>query len=298
MTPASPEVSVVIPSYNAAEYLEDAIKSVLAQTFERWELLIVDDGSTDTTAEVVKAYLTDRRVRYLRIPNGGVSAARNLGIAQTTAELVAFLDADDAWEPRNLEMKAKVLQSNTEIDWVYSDLFLADEKLVRTSLRPAEEDDLVAKILRWEGDVIPAPPSNVVMRRKCFSSDLRWDPELSTAADQQLTIELARRFRSHRIREPLLTYRVRENSMSRSAALTERDHIRVYQKAQASGALSGRLFQRQCFSNLFVIIAGTWWVNGRNKPRAILFLLKALWAYPPIIGRLSKKLWGKLRWPS
>lgn len=291
-------VSVVIPSYNAAEYLDDAIKSVVAQTLKTWELLIVDDGSTDATIDVVQPYLVDPRVRYVRIPNGGVSAARNLGITRTSAEFLAFLDSDDAWAPTNLERKIKLLQDNHDVDWVYSDLFLADQNLVRTGIRTAEEGDLVAKILRWEGDVIPAPPSNVVMRRSCFDSDLKWDTELSTAADQDLTIQLARRHRCQRIAEPLLTYRVRENSMSRSAQLTEQDHIRVFQKARANGDLSGTLFSRKCFANLFLIIAGTWWVNGRNRPRAILFILKAIWQYPPIIERILRKVLGRLGWPT
>src|SRR5687767_12550655 len=96
--PSFPGVSVIIPAFNYAHYLPKAVASVLGQTFPALELIIVDDGSTDTTAEVC-ARCSDSRVRYFWQANAGLSAARNTGIREARFPFVAFLDADDRWEP-------------------------------------------------------------------------------------------------------------------------------------------------------------------------------------------------------
>src|ERR1041385_3866377 len=98
----SPKVSVIIPTYNHAEYLPEAIQSVLEQTYPDFELLIVNDGSTDHTGEVVQQF-TDPRIHYLEQENRGATAARNTGICASSGELIALLDADDLWHPEKLQ---------------------------------------------------------------------------------------------------------------------------------------------------------------------------------------------------
>lgn len=101
--PGGPRVSVVVPTYNRAKLLPEAIESVLGQTVDCWELIVVDDGSTDGTADVVKPYLADPRVRYRRRQNGGRSVARNDGVSLAQGELVSFFDSDDRYLPRFVE---------------------------------------------------------------------------------------------------------------------------------------------------------------------------------------------------
>ncbi len=99
------KVSVIIPLYNKGPYIERALDSVMAQTYSNFEVVVIDDGSTDEGPEIVKRYLSDtnKKIRLIRQKNSGVSVARNLGIRESTGDLIAFLDADDAWKPNFLE---------------------------------------------------------------------------------------------------------------------------------------------------------------------------------------------------
>lgn len=109
------KVSVIIPTYNRAKYISRAIDSVLAQTYKDWELIIVDDGSTDNTREVVEPYLKDKRIKYVWKQNGGVSSARNKGLDIATGEFVAFLDSDDFYMPEKLEKSLKVFTEYLDV---------------------------------------------------------------------------------------------------------------------------------------------------------------------------------------
>jgi glycosyltransferase involved in cell wall biosynthesis len=117
-------VSVIIPFLNTEEFLQEAIKSVFEQTYDTWELLLVDDGSSDHSSEIAQRYAkhSSGKVRYLEHPrheNRGACAARNLGISHAAGEYVAFLDADDIWLPKKLEEQVVILQANPEAGMVY-----------------------------------------------------------------------------------------------------------------------------------------------------------------------------------
>ncbi len=110
-----PKVSVILPTYNRAKYISRAIDSVLAQTYKDWELIIIDDGSTDNTKEVVEPYLKDKRIKYVWKENGGVSSARNKGLDMATGEFVAFLDSDDFYMPEKLEKSLEVFDRYPDV---------------------------------------------------------------------------------------------------------------------------------------------------------------------------------------
>src|SRR5580704_10876157 len=126
-------VSVVIPAYNCGPYIAEALDSVLGQSLAPDEIVVVDDGSTDDTPERVAAYVG--RVRYVRQANERVAAARNRGIAETSGELIAFLDSDDVWHPAKLERQVAILRERPEIgaigtrliDWPDEHFVPADE---------------------------------------------------------------------------------------------------------------------------------------------------------------------------
>lgn len=131
---APPLFSVVIPLYNCRDYIGSAIQSVLNQTFDDFEIIMVDDGSTDSSDEIVKS-IADPRIRYIRQENQGVSVARNTGIENAYGEFVAFLDADDYWQCQHLEFAAQIFRQRKDINWFAS-------KYIRTPL--LRSDNLLA----------------------------------------------------------------------------------------------------------------------------------------------------------
>jgi teichuronic acid biosynthesis glycosyltransferase TuaG len=115
------KVSIIMPAYNAAHYIAESINSVLSQTYTNWELVIIDDGSTDQTAAVAEEYVRkDNRIKCIRQKNGRQGKARNNGLRHATGTLIAFLDADDLWVPAKLELQVQALTAQN-VDLVYSD---------------------------------------------------------------------------------------------------------------------------------------------------------------------------------
>jgi glycosyltransferase involved in cell wall biosynthesis len=121
-----PKVSVIIPVYNGAQFIAEAIESVLAQTFNDYELIAVDDGSSDDTVKIIESF--SNKLICLHQPNAGQASARNLGYRHSSGEYLAFLDADDRWYPRMLEVSVPILDANEKIGLTYSDLDLIDNK--------------------------------------------------------------------------------------------------------------------------------------------------------------------------
>ncbi len=121
-------VDVIIPAFNAAKYLPFALESVSSQTFDDWQILLVDDGSTDNTADVVAPFL-DRfgsKIRYIKQENRGVAAARNTAMRASTSEFLALLDADDVWLPCRLSESLKVLAERPEVGLAYGLITVID----------------------------------------------------------------------------------------------------------------------------------------------------------------------------
>jgi glycosyltransferase involved in cell wall biosynthesis len=112
-------VTVIIPAYNAERLVAEAIQSALDQTYPNVEVVVVNDGSTDATSERVRPFLAGQRVRYLEQPNAGPAAARNRGLAEANGEYIAFLDADDLWQPTKLEKQVPLFHNRPELGLVY-----------------------------------------------------------------------------------------------------------------------------------------------------------------------------------
>ena len=284
----NPLVSVIVPAYNAAPWIQGSVRSVLAQTHEHIEVIVVNDGSTDDTLARVLA-IDDRRLRVVDQANAGVSAARNMGLAIAKGDHICFMDADDAMLPENIAMKLRALEEHG-VDWVYGDLIICDADLVPTgATQTGTDDDVIRTVLLGAKTAVPTPCSNVLARRHCFDQGVRLDEHLSNAADQDLALSLAGRFSHHHLPKALNLYRVVPGSMSKSIPLFERDHLRLFRKARALGLLNEFLFRRRCMANLYWAIGGSWWKFTDDRWRALMFFLRAVINHPAVLVRPVKK---------
>ena len=284
-------VSVIIPAYNAAPWLKVAVDSVLAQTLQDLEVIVVNDGSTDATSAIAHA-MSDPRIRTIDQSNAGVSLARNTGIDHAIGEFITFLDADDSMEPENLKIKVDVLD-DPDLDWVFGDLVLCDPSLEPTgSVMVGTDGDVVRTILLGRDTAVPGTCSNILSRRRCFEGGIRFDPTLSNAADQDMALQLANAFRYKRIPRALTRYRILDGSMSKNIELYEKDHERLMDKAIRTGLLDDPAFRRICVANSNWAIGGSWWVNGASKRRAIPFLLRAIAMRPSLLLRVFRRMGG------
>jgi len=212
-----PAVSVVMAAKNYARFLPAAVESVVAQTFHDWELVVVDDGSSDDTPDAIRPYLADRRVRYVRSDRLGQSRAKNLGVGLSRGEYVAFLDADDAWRPTKLERQLALFRDRPEVGVVFC----------RRSLIDAN------------GRPLPSPPSpppprgrvpdrmfvqnfvcfsSVVVRRGVFDHVGRFDPQWDLAIDYDLWLRVAKYHDFDFIDDALVLYRTGHGNLSQKLA--------------------------------------------------------------------------------
>src|SRR6185437_3911712 len=188
-----PLVSVIIPCYNAEKYIGQAIESILNQTYKNFEIIIINDGSTDQSADIINNYiLLDNSIQLYNQPNKGVSASRNKGIDLAKGQIIAFLDSDDAWESENLEVKVKALISDITLFWVFSDMYLADEMLNKTALLEGiTNDNILDSLLARRGEVIHAP-SGIVLKKECLTaSNIRFDSKATPSEDLDLCIQIS-----------------------------------------------------------------------------------------------------------
>jgi glycosyltransferase involved in cell wall biosynthesis len=240
-------VSIILPLYNTEKYIKETIHSVINQTNNRWELIIIDDGSTDSSPELVKPFLTNKNISYYYQQNSGVSIARNHGIEKAQGDYIALLDADDIWQPTNLEKKIKLLE-NEDVDFVFSDVELIDENSHSKNIfLQGTDEEILMHYLLWDKTVIPGPCSNLVVKKKCLDNGIRFDDTFSTAADQDFCFNLASKYKGKRIAEKLWKYRILANSMSKNIKIMEIDHIGVYKKANANNLFPSFVLNKKVF---------------------------------------------------
>lgn len=223
-------MSVVIPTFNRARVLRDAVESVLTQTFEDFDVIVVDDASTDDTAECVLA-LTDSRVRYLREPrNLGPGAARNRGVALTRGPIIAFLDSDDLWRRDKLAMDVAFLDAHPEVDAVFADLehhegatvtpsFMRQTSAFSRRLRePIASDGLVLgqrEMLLYLLEEVPVKSPAFSVRRPAFERAGGFDEGWSSSEDWEFFLRLAEISRFGYIDRPLAVIRISTDSLHR-----------------------------------------------------------------------------------
>jgi glycosyltransferase involved in cell wall biosynthesis len=287
-------VSVIIPAYNCEKFIAETIESVLRQTYTNFEVIIVDDGSTDNLEQVVGRFaMSDSRVRFIRQGNRGVSAARNNGFSQSKGNYVAFLDADDVWLLENLKVKVKLIDE-AGAGLIHSDGVIIDEhSQARGEILKGMEGNVLAPLLLWKGTQIPGP-SSILVKREVLDEVGLFDENLSTAADKDLFIRIAARYSIKRIGQVTWQYRIHPQNMHKNISLMESDMIAVYDKARDTGLFESKSFERKCYAALYLVLAASWAGDGGNRKRGFLFLVKALKKHPFAIFSILQRVVNRL----
>jgi len=231
-------ISVVIPAFNYAQYLPVAIDSVLAQTFAAFELIIVDDGSTDATPGVCAGY-GDQRVRRVWQQNAGLSAARNTGIREARFPCIAFLDADDRWEPGFL---AAIVREFARLEASFAVVSTATARMdaAGRSLPPPRRRFLKSRELTAADFCLRNRPlsSSVAIRRTAFEECGTFDTRLRSSEDRDMWIRLTGRgHRFYFLDEPLAIIRRHPQNMSKNAPRMKSNSGLVLRRAWRAGAV-------------------------------------------------------------
>jgi len=271
----------VVPAYNAARYIGDALASARSQTLPIGEVIVVDDGSTDDTAAIARAagayVITQRNARQ--------AAARNAGVRAARGEVVAFLDADDVWLPNKLDEQLRLLAANPRLGFVSCNYFEMDAGGARgREVRPGLRDDALEAILLGRGH---GPPSTLLVPRKILDEVGPFDETLPPCEDTDLSWRIAARYPVDLVAECLVGYRLHPQNSHKRLDATTRAWLLLYAKALSDPLVRRRgwVFRRRCLARLNTMLAGDHAQAGQVRA-AVRFGARALTAWPPAAGRL------------
>jgi glycosyltransferase involved in cell wall biosynthesis len=247
---SGPLVSVILPAYNRAGWVARAIDSVLSQTHRHLELLVIDDGSTDDTLQVLESF--GARIKLLRQTHAGASAARNLGLERARGEFVAFIDSDDVWSAERLSRQLPLFD-RAEVGLVFGNATLVDyrceppRRLKRTffdGLRPSR-----GRVLEDFARGCFVPFSSVLARRRCFAEAGGFTTG-RVAADYLKWVEMATRYEFDYVAEPVFEYAIHPGGISHDLLATLSDRMEAFGEmlARSSDAETRRVLRRILFN--------------------------------------------------
>lgn len=278
---AKPLVSVVIPTYNRARYIAETIDSVLAQTYDNVEIIVIDDGSTDNTAEVVAPFLD--RIRYIQQVNSERGAARNHGLRLATGKYIAFLDSDDLWLPRKAEQGVAFLEANPHVGLIYTDAIQIDGEGRQTRKLHARgpSGHVTAKLLErnFVGIATQLARTSIVRDVDGF----REERELSGSEDWEMWVRMSLMTEFAYLPEVTAKVRTHPDNTMTDAAVMQRSMAKAAQLFRGNEALLpykrvlGRMDAQTALVN-----AINYCSNGK-RGQALGFLRRALAAQPSII---------------
>jgi glycosyltransferase involved in cell wall biosynthesis len=275
---ASDLVSVVIPAYNASATIGSTLRSVVYQTHADLDIIVIDDGSTDNTVAIVEAFAkTDRRVRLIWQTNAGVAAARNRGIEEARAELLAFLDADDLWHAAKIQKQVAALRRSsalTAVVYTWSCFIDGSDRLDGRYFAPEDNGDVYAALVLHN---IVGNGSTPLVRRKCLIECGGFDSALRArhaqgCEDLKLWLAIAERYDFTLVPEFLVGYRQRRDSMSRSVGEMKRSYRLVIEPAKELHPEIPACVFRWSRAKFCFYLAENCATSGRKWTAALLFL--------------------------
>ena len=283
-------VSVVIPTRNRAGLLRAAIVSVLAQSFQDFEIVVIDDASDDDTPSVIAGLADDTRISYFRhAKNLGEAASRNAGLAHARGEYIAFLDDDDTWLPEKLAAQVEILDRSPErIGAVYTAYDRVDIKTGATlSTVPAEKRGDIYGDLREQNWV--GCPSAVMVRRVCFDKVGLFDKQIKFGVDYDMWIRISRHYEFEVIDRPLVRYSVHARRLSTDTGTILRGKQNQLEKYTEYFAADRRSYGR------YFLSLGVLYCYNRRPVEGRAALRRAIRIYPFEVRsyvNLFLSLWG------
>jgi glycosyltransferase involved in cell wall biosynthesis len=290
-----PAVSIVLPTFNQARWLDGAIESVRRQTFADWEILVVDDGSTDDTPAIVARYADDARIRYLPGPRTERAAARNRGIAASSGDLVAFLDTDDRWLPEKLDRQVAALAAARDAGLCYTIARFVDAGDRPLALRKpprAVAGNLFPALMRANLIII----ASVVARRRCLDEVGGFDETLPAygCEDWDVWLRIARRHPITVVDDELTLYRVHAGNTPVESLLASGLAVLDRRYAEPGTAEAAGLSRAAARARLRWYLAGA--LAAERRSAAVPMVLDALRESPatafarPALGALAALL--------
>jgi glycosyltransferase involved in cell wall biosynthesis len=269
-----PTVSIITPTYNREQLLGRAIQSILNQTYQDFELIIVDDGSTDNTERLVKSFNSEK-VRYIRQrENKGPAVARNTGLRSAKGNYIAFQDSDDEWLPEKLEKQVRVFETAPpEVGVVYTSYYKARKNGKRArpyaSLVP-QEGDVFSHLLK--GRVVL--PSTAVIKRECFERAGLFDERLLPIEDSELFMRFSRDYHFKCINEPLVLYSPQSDSISKNTGARLKPYKLILERYLEDIKKDKRILANCYFRLGNILCAAGELSRGRS------YLIKSIALYP------------------
>ena len=233
------KVSVITPVYNGESYIAKAINSLLSQTLGDWELIVVNDGSTDSTPQILEGF-SDQRIRIIQQQNSGEARARNVGLNSAGGEYVAFLDADDSYFPNALEDLSSFLDTHPQYDVVFSDGQICDEQdrplMTLTEVRPGIYTGNILEKVVISSSIVTVPVCTMTRRSKIVEHAVRFDPNLVIGPDWDFWIQLAVHVNFGYLDKSTCKYRIHTTNITRTTASEKRKKDQVRRRMKIMNA--------------------------------------------------------------
>ncbi|MEX1033943.1 MAG: glycosyltransferase [Cellvibrionaceae bacterium] len=226
-------VTVITANYNGRQYIARAIESVLNQTYQNIEYFIVDDGSTDDSAEIIKQFgRKDSRIKALFLPNNrGVAQARNAGIENSTGEYITFLDADDIWAPEKIEKQVAVFRQRPKAGLVVTDAALIDEndQIINNKKNRKKAKEGAVSLYDYISGKCHLS-INAMTRRECLQTSGLFNPAYIIGEDYELWMRITREYEYYYLKQPLHCYRIHADNATRDKLFNRQSKIKILEE--------------------------------------------------------------------
>ncbi|MBN1450055.1 MAG: glycosyltransferase family 2 protein [Anaerolineales bacterium] len=276
-------ISVIIPTYNRVHLLDECVKSVLEQTYHDYEIIVVDDGSTDSTREIVGQFFGP--IRYVYQEHRGVSAARNHGIQLAQGDYITFLDSDDLYLPTKLEKQVRFLDDNPNCGVVYCSYTLFDEINTLSRRYPATLSGKVYRQFLSQCMLAPVALPTVALRREVLTTCGIFDEKMSSGEDIDLWCRIARHYEFGTIQESLC--KIRRHSTNTDNRNNLELCLYLIDKAFRADLDLGWFFKRRVYGNIYGFYSHNTLFCEKKPLKALrqLFIGLSLWPFQPITIR-------------